>query len=74
MKGLEPPRLSAPDPKSGAATNYATSAKNQAQRYELSLKNPQLHQQLFLITGSYLNTLKKVIKLFKIWKWKLRTE
>ena len=25
-KGLEPPRLSAPDPKSGAATNYATSA------------------------------------------------
>jgi hypothetical protein len=36
MKGLEPPRLSTPDPKSGAATNYATSAKNQAQRY---LKN-----------------------------------
>lgn len=28
MKGLEPPRLSAPDPKSGAATNYATSALN----------------------------------------------
>ncbi len=27
MKGLEPPRLSAPDPKSGTATNYATSAK-----------------------------------------------
>ena len=26
MKGLEPLRLSAPDPKSGAATNYATSA------------------------------------------------
>ena len=26
MKGLEPPRLSAPDPKSGTATNYATSA------------------------------------------------
>ena len=26
MKGLEPPRLAAPDPKSGAATNYATSA------------------------------------------------
>ena len=25
-KGLEPPRLSAPDPKSGAATNYATRA------------------------------------------------
>ena len=28
MKGLEPPRLSAPDPKSGAATNYATSANS----------------------------------------------
>ena len=27
MKGLEPIRLSAPDPKSGAATNYATSAR-----------------------------------------------
>ena len=26
MKGLEPPRLSAPDPKSGSATNYDTSA------------------------------------------------
>ncbi len=26
-KGLEPPRLTAPDPKSGAATNYATSAQ-----------------------------------------------
>ena len=26
MKGLEPPRLSALDPKSNAATNYATSA------------------------------------------------
>ena len=28
MKGLEPPRLSAPDPKSGVATNYTTSAFN----------------------------------------------
>jgi hypothetical protein len=28
MKGLEPPRLTAPDPKSGAAANYATSAYN----------------------------------------------
>lgn len=35
MEGLEPPRLAAPDPKSGAATNYATSAfvHNQATRY-----------------------------------------
>jgi hypothetical protein len=29
MKGLEPPRLTAPDPKSGAAANYATSASIQ---------------------------------------------
>ncbi len=29
-KGLEPPRLSAPDPKSGAATNYATAANGTA--------------------------------------------
>ena len=28
MEGLEPPRLSAPDPKSGAATNYATCAQS----------------------------------------------
>ena len=26
MEGLEPPRLAAPDPKSGTATNYATCA------------------------------------------------
>lgn len=26
MEGLEPTRLSAPDPKSGSATNYDTSA------------------------------------------------
>lgn len=28
LAGLEPVRLSAPDPKSGTATNYATSAMN----------------------------------------------
>ncbi len=27
MKGIEPPRLAAPDPKSGASTNFATSAE-----------------------------------------------
>lgn len=26
MEGLEPPRIAPPDPKSGAATNYATCA------------------------------------------------
>lgn len=29
LKGLEPPRLSAPDPKSGVATNYTTAAEKQ---------------------------------------------
>ena len=35
VKGLEPSRLSSPDPKSGAAANYATPAcveENRAQR------------------------------------------
>ena len=27
MRGLEPPRLAAPDPKSGVYTNFTTSAK-----------------------------------------------
>lgn len=38
MKGLEPPRLTALDPKSSSATNYDTSAKNEAQRYTNFLK------------------------------------
>lgn len=28
MEGIEPPRLTAPDPKSGSATSYDTSAFN----------------------------------------------
>jgi hypothetical protein len=39
MKGLEPPRLSAPDPKSGAAANYATSAKLGEQIYSFSVSH-----------------------------------
>ncbi len=39
MKGLEPPRLAALDPKSSASTNSATSAKNQAQRYLKKITN-----------------------------------
>ena len=33
MKGVEPPRLTALDPKSSASTNSATSAKIRPQRY-----------------------------------------
>ena len=39
MKGLEPPRLAALDPKSSASANSATSAKNQAQRYLKKITN-----------------------------------
>jgi hypothetical protein len=35
MKGLEPPRRETPDPKSGAATNYATSANLILKNYKL---------------------------------------
>jgi hypothetical protein len=54
MKGLEPPRLSAPDPKSGAATNYATSAKIQAQRYLKIFTNKKYALNFFFVnhTGS----------------------
>ncbi len=38
MKGLEPPCLAAPDPKSGASTNFATSAK-----YFLLLRGVQIY-------------------------------
>ena len=44
MKGLEPPRLSALDPKSSAATNYATSAflLIAVQRWCVFIKSPNL--------------------------------
>ena len=35
MEGLEPPRLAAPDPKSGTATNYATSACDKVKSEEI---------------------------------------
>ena len=34
MEGLEPPRLSAPEPKSGVSTNFTTSAKMCSKRQE----------------------------------------
>tara|TARA_B100000768_G_scaffold163188_1_gene164223 strand:- start:820 stop:1077 length:258 start_codon:yes stop_codon:yes gene_type:complete len=37
VKGLEPPRLAAPEPKSGASTNSATPAKIYKLKYTLSL-------------------------------------
>ena len=34
MEGLEPPRLAAPEPKSGVSTNFTTSATKRRTRYE----------------------------------------
>ena len=49
-KGLEPPRLTAPDPKSGASTNSATSAKQGAKLIIFFNKRIKFisTQQLFL--------------------------
>ena len=63
MKGLEPPRLAAPDPKSGVATNYTTSAvKNffsfilvsaNIQTFPLLPKVFYIFFKLFRIRGHY---------------------
>ena len=50
MKGLEPPRLSALDPKSSAATNYATSANCGAKIQLFSIGNSIL---VFFLCGEY---------------------
>ena len=42
VMGLEPIRLSAPDPKSGLATNYNTPATNPTQRYIIFRKRQNL--------------------------------
>ena len=34
MKGLEPPRLTAPEPKSGVSTNSTTSAKERVTHFK----------------------------------------
>ena len=34
MEGLEPPRLAAPEPKSGVSTNFTTSATERRSRFE----------------------------------------
>ena len=51
MKGLEPPRLTAPDPKSGMATNYITSANELCSFFvSANIKDFfQLIQTIFLI-------------------------
>ena len=53
LKGLEPPRLSAPDPKSGAATNYATAAKAM-QKYKNIFKTKTNSLIFFILSAFYL--------------------
>ena len=56
LKGLEPPRLSAPDPKSGAATNYATAAKLSA-KIGTIFKPPKLFALFFQKNAFFFNFL-----------------
>ena len=39
MEGLEPPRLAAPEPKSGVSTNFTTSASVAVQRTHHTVEN-----------------------------------
>ena len=48
-EGLEPTHLTAPDPKSGAATNYATSALGSAK----IVKNPSLRRFQYDCKGGF---------------------
>ncbi len=61
MKGLEPPRLSAPDPKSSASTNFATSAKYflllEGCKYTIFLKSNSI--RIFLKTNWFLGFVTK---------------
>ena len=41
MKGLEPSRIAAPDPKSGVSANFTTSAFKKAKFYILAFKKKQ---------------------------------
>ena len=58
-KGLEPPRLTAPDPKSGAATNYATRAMLLVSGYKGRQKNGITKLLLHFYPKRYLECLPK---------------
>ena len=60
MEGLEPPRLAAPDPKSGAATNYATSGRNSPSNSNWFVKKERKFIDIL--------ELKKTFKMFNYWK------
>lgn len=52
MKGIEPPRLAAPDPKSGVSTSSTTSAKG-LQRYIFLIAYKFIFQFLVLPNLNY---------------------
>jgi hypothetical protein len=56
MEGLEPPRLAAPEPKSGVSTNFTTSATERRTRYEARDIEGSTHkyQALFRKTQCFL--------------------
>ena len=45
LEGLEPPRLTAPEPKSGASTNFATAAYVLEKRYRIFYASCQYKKQ-----------------------------
>ncbi len=51
IKGLEPPRLSASDPKSDVATNYTISARNELQRYAKIFIKARKFANLYLVSA-----------------------
>ncbi len=63
MKGLEPPRLTTPDPKSGAATNYATSAIRckARQKYKIFYFKYRNNAALYIFLPNHLNQQKKIL-------------
>ncbi len=61
MKGLEPPRLAAPDPKSGASANSATSALENIQE----ILYP--HEEI-ISTHTYFSTNRKSSELIEYYK------
>ena len=66
VEGLEPPRLAAPEPKSGASTNFATPAVDRKQSLgSLTKEKPSYETQndLFIILDT-LGLLKTAYRVF----------
>ena len=65
VEGLEPPRLAAPEPKSGASTNFATPAVDQKQSLaSLTKEKPSCETQNDLFVS--LNTARQLKITYKV--------